>query len=573
MKKLLIINICIPAIFQLSVAITGCANQKSAGRLSAGTGLTGIFHIVHMGQSLGGGEQSFPLVTDYNTGFGNLKFSMGTNTWANNYYPDRPGLRAAENFRWVPLTAQKRGGEGETIANGLCDHLSQSVQNVNSKNLHFLFSYAGEGGRYLRELDKRHDDAKDPRAGKRRSPGGHYNTSIDDVKRAKKMADSLHLPYNVFAITWMQGERGNDQRVNRWDTISSRKAFLEIYKNDLVQIKNDYQHDIMAITAQKKKPAFFTYQTGGAMSGTAQLMACDQEKDMYMVASTYMLPTALNGYYYNNDKLIHGAAVHLSADGERWLGEMFGKVIRRVNIEGEKWQPLRPEKSWYEKGEQSVFIRFHVPNPPLVIDSVFLPEQGTGSGLEVYDESNHVCEIKEVSIIGKDVLKIMLTHPLPEKKSCFVKYGLNNYVKKIATPIKTIHTGLHGADGHLSVQVVFEGNIQNEFSILKQEGVFSLANITGNDKDATSMVVRHVYQDKNGSTVLEGEAESLKNNIPFQTGQYCFTARIFPYGNLHDSDKEKSTFTFRDQTYGHRHGQPYPLFNWCIIFRDLAIAR
>src|SRR5690606_8471183 len=185
--------------------------------------LSDINHIVHMGQSLGAGEQSLPIVTDESTGFGNLKFEIGTHTWSGNYYPDKPEFRSIENFSFVPLIAQQRGAEGETIANGMCDHLSYTINDNTLENNRFLFSYAGQGGRFLRELDKRHDDAKDSRAGNRMSGGGYYKTSIDDVRRAKRTADSLKMSYSVFGVTWMQGEAEGGLKVNRWDAGLSRE--------------------------------------------------------------------------------------------------------------------------------------------------------------------------------------------------------------------------------------------------------------------------------------------------------------------------------------------------------------
>lgn len=521
---------------------------------------TDINHIVHMGQSLGGGEQSLPVITDTATGFGNLSFKMGTFTWAENYYPDQPEKRSADSFAFVPLKARARGAEGETIANGLADHLSQSLVQTKYKNARFLFSYAGQGGRYLRELDKRHDDAKDPRAGTRQSKGGHYITSVDDVKRAKRISDSLHASYSVAAITWMQGERGNDARINRWDSMYSRSAFLALYKNDLIVIKRDYQQDILGITGQKKRPPFFTYQTNGAMSGTAQLMACDEEKDMYMVSPTYMLPSAVNSRIYVAGKMIRGAAVHITADGERMLGELFGKVIRKVVLEKQQWQPLRPTKAQYDKNGQSLLLSFHVPSPPLVLDSSFLPRQGNGWGFEIYDDRNHVYAIKQVQLAGNTGIKISLVDPLPAGTNCFVKYGLSSYVANITATVKNISIG------NDSIKIVFKGNIAKQFDVLQQEGAFYLGSRAGTG----AALVHSVVIDENGDTVLSGETETAKN---FGTDQQYFVSRIFGYGNVHDSDAEKSVFHFRDTTYGTRAGQTYPLYNWCIIFQDLIILK
>ena len=132
--------------------------------------ISNINHIIHLGQSLGAGEESLPIVTDSATGFGNLRFKMGTHTWTRRYCEDKSELRDSANFNFVPLTAVERGHERETIGNGLCDHLkstsisyfiSKSINNKDFEDFKFLFCFSGQGGRLIRELDKRPDDAKD----------------------------------------------------------------------------------------------------------------------------------------------------------------------------------------------------------------------------------------------------------------------------------------------------------------------------------------------------------------------------------------------------------------------------
>lgn len=553
----------------LFVFLASCMMDKSD---TASRELTDINHIIHMGQSLGAGEQSLPIVTDVDTGFGNLKFSMGTHTWSNDYYPGKPWLRKKGGFSFVPLTAQQRGAEGETIANGMCDHLSQTMKNLEKRNSRFLFSFAGQGGRYLRELDKQHDDAKDERAGRRKSGGGYYKTSIDDVAQAKSMADSLGLSYSVFAVTWMQGEAESGLRVNRWDPQLSRNETIETYKKDLIQLKNDYQKDIVSVTHQSNQVPFFTYQTFGTLAATAQLMACDQEKEMYMVAPTYMLPNAENGFYDIGGKLLHGDGIHLTADGERWLGEQFGKVMRKVVTEGKNWQPMRPLRSWYGENEKSVFVKFHAPAPPIVIDSVFLPKQGKGLGFEVYDNNGHIHPIKKVRIIDDNCLQIELTAKLSPKDSLLVRYGLNTYVAEIPGTIKFVNPTALGGDGYASVEIGFEGNILHEFVTLLDEGVFYLNN-TEEGEGYTNLIVREVLLDTNGDTILKGESDDLRNRVNFRVGQTCFTSRRYGFGNIRDSDHEKSTYTFKDDNYGKRQGENYPLWNWSVAFQDMVVRR
>ncbi|RQP18074.1 MAG: hypothetical protein EAS52_06710, partial [Parapedobacter sp.] len=91
--------------------------------------LSDINHIVHMGQSLGAGDQSLPVVTTSDPGHGNLMFFIGTHTWFPSFAA-KPEDREAKQFSLVPLHAQQRGGEGETIGNGLCDHLRVAIHNI-----------------------------------------------------------------------------------------------------------------------------------------------------------------------------------------------------------------------------------------------------------------------------------------------------------------------------------------------------------------------------------------------------------------------------------------------------------
>ncbi len=547
---------------------SGCTMQH---KFVYNTGAGAVNHIVHMGQSLGAGEQSLPVITDTATGFGNLRFAMGTHTWTANKYPDKPELRDVEGFSFVPLTAVQRNAEGETIANGMCDHLTETARKLYAKELRFLFSYAGQGGRYLRELDKRHDDAKDPRAGNRRSGGGYYNTSVDDVRRAKRTADSLQMEYAVFAITWMQGEANGTRKVNRWDSALIIHEAISVYKEDLIRLKNDFQKDIRFITDQKRAIPFFTYQTAGNLAGIAQIEACDEEKDMFMVSPTYMLPNAENSYYFSKDKLVHGDGIHLTADGERWLGEQFGKVMRKVVIERKKWQPLRPLNAWYNSDESVVFIRFHVPEPPIMIDTTFLPRQEESLGFIIYGDKTERCTIKKVEVAEKDLLKISLSTPANGVTPSLVSYGFLSKVADISQPVKAVRSGVKGKDGHDMIEIIFEGSILNEVAVLSNEGVFYLNNIVKDNKDFTNLIIREIFVDPEGNTVFRGELDDLENGINFQAGQRCYTSRRFSYGNIRDSDQEKSTFVFKDLSYGLRKGQSYPLYNWCIAFQNLQI--
>ena len=77
---------------------------------------------------------------------------------------------------------------------------------------------------------------------------------------------------------------------------------------------------------------------------------------------------------------------------------------------------------------------------------------------------------------------------------------------------------------------------------------------------------------ENGSTVLRFENRELRNKVDFAVNQSLVALRPFSYGNLRDSDPEKALFQFADKAYGTRAGQPYPLWNWCVLFTKFPIS-
>lgn len=535
-----------------------------------GQDVSDINHIIHIGQSLGAGEQALPIVTDSATGYGNLMFKMGTHTWKRGYLENQPERRDSTFFAFVPLTGVERGHEGETIGNGLCDHLKNSTKDAVTKDFHFLFSFTGEGGRLIRELDKAHDDAKDPRAAERQNKGGYYATILNDVKRAKLICDTMHKTYSVMAITWMQGESNRMGHITRWDKpLENKTDFMELYVKDLIRVKSDLQKDITALTLQKKTIPFFTYQTAGANIGTAQLMACDRKKDMYMVGPTYMVPNARNSRVWGTQE--HGQPIHLSADGERWMGEMFAKVMRKVIFEKKTWTPLRPLTASL-KDPKHIIITFSVPEPPLTLDTLFLPKQGSSCGFSVYSKTKTVTVLK-ASVIGQNTVELVLSDALADADSYFISYGLETYSRDLSAKIIGIGAKDSVINGLPYIRIEFAGNIVHEFKTISAEGNFMLVNKNIAYEDLTTAIIRKVFLNKDGNTVVIGERNDLRNNLPFKLGQNCYIQREFGYGNLRDSDPEKSIFRFTDKQYGNRQGQHYPLYNWCIVFDDLIITK
>jgi hypothetical protein len=292
--KILIVVLCAISLLSKQGQELGLKCNKSTHYNNKEKSFPQLSQIILMGQSLGSGDDAFPVVTNKDTHWGNFQFSRGVHTWReqDSDYGQSPWLRPKSDFNLVPIIGGERAtSTGETIASGLVDSLKAQLST--KTDAHFLFSFAGQGSKRLRDLDKFHDEATDHRSG-RRTPGGYYKTTIDDVRRAYVLAQACHCTYGVVAMTWMQGEKNNDRRLDDWTPPLDRNSFLKAYADELIAYKNNLNSDIMAIDGQKNRIPMFSYQTWGAISGQAQLMASDKDHEIFIVSPTYYMYSAIN---------------------------------------------------------------------------------------------------------------------------------------------------------------------------------------------------------------------------------------------------------------------------------------
>ncbi|MBL9155665.1 MAG: phosphate ABC transporter substrate-binding protein [Verrucomicrobiales bacterium] len=474
------------------------------------------------------------------------------------------------------MRAEVNGGLGETVANGLADHLQAAFARKEKRpdkttTRPFLVAFAGQGGRQIQELSPA-DLSTDPRTPEsRRHGGGYYRTSLDDARRAVVVAEKLGMKFRVEALYWMQGE-GNGGPTGgivptRWDAEIPRPAGLEWYRDQLITYRKQWSADLAAITGQTGEIPMFTYQTLGP-AGEAQLLAADADEAIHLVGPHYAVPSALNSRRPDGRA---GDAIHLSADGERWWGEQVGKVMHRVLHRGDKWEPLRPQRARLDETRTSVLIDFLVPRPPLVIDTTFLPRQEMAvkdgfsslAGFQVRDRSGATVTLLDLVVDGPERVRIRLAKALSAGERWTVSYG-HPATFALGT-IAAIRPGPE-IDGRVSEEIILTNDHSGMLRPLLDEGAFF---VTGtSDAKPLRAAIREVAVE-NGVTVLRYDPVTLRDGLPFAQGLAITAQRSFSYGNLRDSDPEPAVFTFADTRYGTRAGQPYPLWNWCILFSNL----
>lgn len=544
-----------------------------AGQTFAADSAPPLAGIWMMGQSLCDGSESLPVVTTDGSGWGNVMFRRGVRTWLPMDNPGTPEKRAAELFGLVPLRAQVNGGLGETVANGMADHWKAALVDFDQARAanagpRFLVACAGQGGRQIQELSSADlsTDARTPES--RRHGGGYYKTSLDDARRAMEQARVAGASFRIAALYWMQGE-GNGGPTGgivptRWDAELSRKEGFAWYRDQLIAYRRQWSADLGAITGQRGELPMFTYQTLGP-AGEAQLMAADADAAIHLVGPHYAVPSAINSVYPPGR---HGDAIHLAADGERWWGEQVGKVMHRVLNEKEDWQPLRPRRAKLEAARDSVVVEFAVPRPPLVIDTSFLARQEIAieggfsslAGFQVRGGGGQALTLTAVEVASPTSLRIRLAKALSAGETCRVNYG-----HPLVASLGSIATLREGPDR--TEEVVLRDRFADSLKPLTDEGAFLATNTTGTP---TRVPVRAVTEE-NGVAVLRYDPRELRNGTRFEPGQTVTAQRPFSYGNLRDSDPERSVYTFGDAGYGTRKGRAYPLWNWCVLFSEFEV--
>lgn len=532
-----------------------------------------------MGQSLCEGSESLTLVTTTPSPGGNWMFQRGVRTWSHGPWSAKPEGRPAEDFALVPLQASMNGGTGETIANGLADHLKATLPGAASQPgqaPHYLVAYAGQGGRSIEELSSANQSA-DPRSpDTKRHVGGFYATSLDDARRGVAQSKSRGLDFAITALVWMQGEANGGPTgglvPSRWEAEIPAPKGQEWYRDRLVSYRKQWSDDLRAITGQAGEIPLFTYQTLGA-AGQAQLMAADLDPHLYMVGPHYMVPSAINSRYAGR----HGEGIHLAADGERWYGEQVAKVVRRVLIEKEDWQPLRPKRAVLEAGRSSVLVDFIVPRPPLVLDEVFLPRQqmtggkpgtyGSLAGFQLRNQSGAVIALEAVQLSSATQVRLTLAAPLPPGDQIKISYGVP-YLGAIGRiTVVRLTPVVEGQPATTDLVVAREGS---SISLKLDEGTCYITNQA--PAAAATRAPSRDLREEDGKIVIRIENRELRNQVPFLEGQTLVAYRAFSYGNLRDSDPEKAVYAFGDREYGTRAGQPYPLWNWCVLFNGLDVG-
>ena len=288
-----------------------------------------------------------------------------------------------------------RGDEVETMSSALANTLTARSPQTNYTS-----------------IVTRHGDGSKSYAGLKKGTA-YYTKGMDQVQKAMDFAVTYSNEYRVVAITTVHGE-------------SDHKGGTANYDDLLLEWRSDYDADVKVLTGQTNDiPMFFCQMSSHTKYGDAtslipydQLWVAENSRLHYMVCPKYFLP--------------YSDGVHLNAQGYRLLGEYYGKALKQVLVDGLDWQPLKPTE--ISIAGAVITVKFHVPAPPLMIDTATVLSQ-TNLGFEYADDSASAT-ISSVVIVAGDVIEITLnTAPT----------GANPRVRYAYTGVAGANAGSSGA--------------------------------------------------------------------------------------------------------------------------------
>lgn len=372
-------------------ALVGAYLVSSASHADPGRDLN---QVIISGQSLALGALGAPALST---------------TPAENAFMFEGGLGSWGWDQLVPL----QESHNETIASGFAITLAGLLTEQMRPSHTVGLSLSARGGTPIEKLDRAGGD-----------PYRRYWRTIFSAWWMRQLAIQLQMTHRVQAVFWLQGEANSG-------------AVIADYREKLITLKRDYEADFSAVGQEGPVP-MLTYQTSSAhvygedaSVAQAQLEASIAEENLFLVTPIYHLP--------------YVDPLHLTNRGYRWLGAYFAKVYKQTVIDGYPWEPLRP--LFASASENTIYITYHVPHPPLVLDSEAVSDPGQ-FGFRVLDEQGEV-PLEQVSILQRETVVITLSRePIG---NATVEYAYEDALGQPAGPATGARGNLRDSDPRTGV--------------------------------------------------------------------------------------------------------------------------
>lgn len=386
---------CVGAVLAvLGASSVGCSSSSPSGPDDVDVpGLDGpvLNHVLSTGQSNAVGFAAHEVLSTEQP-YENLMFDRGVIVATRCDGDGCTEYEAPEKL--VPLVEGDTydGAPVETMSSALANEVSFLGERADD-TYQLLVTNHGRSGNVYACLRKGGCDFQDGRGYVKA-----FDDALREMKDAHRLATAAGRPYAVRAVTVVHGESDHYDQTLPLDGTDGTPGAIQTYADALVEWQRDYEDAVHAETGQKDTVPMLVSQmanwndTEFSAIPFYQLEAHQRAPGkVVLVGATYMLP-------FGPD------CIHYTSQGERRLGEYFGKVYRSVVVEGRTWEPLRPAE--VTRDGAVVTVRFHVPVPPLVIDTTQVSDPGA-YGFEIFDDDGVF--IQSVDLAGDDAVAITLS--------------------------------------------------------------------------------------------------------------------------------------------------------------------
>lgn len=359
-----------------------------------------VNHVLSTGQSNSVAHEGRPVLSTTQP-FANLMFDVGVMTSGD---CEREGCRTYQKpSAFVPLV------EGdtfwypvETMSAGMANLTTKLAAEKYGRPGHeMLVSLAGRNGLTYWCLRVGGCNFIDP------SYLNSFDESMKQVEDAVAIAKALGKSYVVRAVTAVHGESDdyayatNTQEFPLDGTDGSYKSVTS-YADALVEWQRDFESGVRARSGQTWPVPLLVSQHSGWNDLPTSAVAQQQYEAHVRSKGKVVLVTA--GYPLD----WHEDCRHYSNHGERRLGEYFAKAYARIVLDGLPWEPVHPRE--VTRSGSTITARFHVPKPPLVLDTERVTNPGD-YGFEVVDSAGLRLAIARVVLAGPDAVAVELASP------------------------------------------------------------------------------------------------------------------------------------------------------------------
>ncbi len=188
------------------------------------------------------------------------------------------------------------------------------------------------------------------------------------------------------------------------------------YQGYLVEWQRDYQNDVNAIIGGSSTLPMFINQMNTGWKGFTAVSQYNAHKNnpnkIILVGPKYQ-------YTYNSDKL------HVNNTSSKLIGEMLAKVIKKVTVDNQVWNPLMPTSVL--RDQNIITVSYNIPSGQLVLDTSLVAQRPNYGFEFVQTGGSASTTINSVELINNNTQVKVTLSGIPDGTDQKLRYAYTCY--------------------------------------------------------------------------------------------------------------------------------------------------